>query len=83
MITNEDGMLKRGSSGNGNRPDFAIMNPVLTYTLPAYQTACGSTDILAHMMERCLLYTSPGGGIRTGGQSVFLADPDQTGQPDD
>lgn len=52
VITNEDGMLKRGSSGNGNRPDFAIMNPVLTYTLPAYQTACGATDILAHMMER-------------------------------
>lgn len=28
------------------------MNPELTMTLPAYQTACGATDIMAHIMER-------------------------------
>ena len=28
------------------------MNPEFTFTLPAYQTACGASDILAHMMER-------------------------------
>ena len=28
------------------------MNPELTMTLPAYQTACGCTDILMHTMER-------------------------------
>ena len=28
------------------------MNPELTYTLPAYQTACGCADILMHTMER-------------------------------
>ena len=28
------------------------MNPELTYTLPPYQTACGITDMLAHIMER-------------------------------
>lgn len=28
------------------------MNPELTYTLPPYQTACGSMDIMAHAMER-------------------------------
>ncbi|MBT7121797.1 MAG: iron-containing alcohol dehydrogenase, partial [Clostridia bacterium] len=33
-------------------PTFAIMNPELTYTLPAYQTACGTSDIMAHVMER-------------------------------
>mgnify|MGYP000922151858 CR=1 FL=1 len=33
-------------------PRFAIMNPELTCTLPAYQTACGASDILAHLMER-------------------------------
>ena len=28
------------------------MNPELTYTLPAYQTACGVADMMAHIMER-------------------------------
>jgi alcohol dehydrogenase YqhD (iron-dependent ADH family) len=28
------------------------MNPELTYTLPQYQTACGVTDMMAHIMER-------------------------------
>ena len=28
------------------------MNPIRTYTLPAYQTACGITDIMMHTMER-------------------------------
>ncbi len=34
------------------RPVFSIMNPELTYTLPAYQTACGVADMMAHIMER-------------------------------
>ena len=34
------------------RPAFAVMNPELTYTLPAWQTACGITDMMAHIMER-------------------------------
>ncbi len=34
------------------RPLFAIMDPTLTYTLPAYETACGITDMMAHIMER-------------------------------
>ena len=28
------------------------MNPEMTYTLPAYQTAAGGVDILSHIMER-------------------------------
>ena len=28
------------------------MNPERTYTLPAYQTSCGATDIMMHTMER-------------------------------
>ena len=28
------------------------MNPELTYTLPAYQTASGCTDIMVHTLER-------------------------------
>lgn len=34
------------------RPLFAIMNPELTYTLPMFQTACGISDMMAHIMER-------------------------------
>ena len=52
VITNENGMYKRGASGEGFRPTFSILNPELTQTLPAYQTACGITDIMAHLFER-------------------------------
>jgi alcohol dehydrogenase YqhD (iron-dependent ADH family) len=52
VITKEDGMLKRGAGGNCLRPKFSILNPELTFTLPAYQTACGATDIMAHIFER-------------------------------
>lgn len=54
VITNEDGWLKRGCNSNACRPRFAVMNPELTTTLPAYQTACGCTDIMMHTMERYL-----------------------------
>lgn len=43
---------KRGLGTPFNRPKFTIMDPVLTYTLPSRQTACGVTDILMHTMER-------------------------------
>lgn len=52
VITKEEGMLKRGAKGEALRPKFSIMNPELTQTLPAYQTACGITDIMAHLLER-------------------------------
>ena len=52
VITKEDGDLKIGYSNNICRPKFAIMNPVRTFTLPPYQTACGATDIMMHTMER-------------------------------
>ncbi|MCK9170950.1 MAG: iron-containing alcohol dehydrogenase, partial [Treponema sp.] len=52
VITKEDGMIKRGASGDAYRPKFSILNPALTQTLPPYQTACGITDIIAHLYER-------------------------------
>lgn len=52
VITLEDGMLKRACGGDVMRPVFSILNPELTCTLPAYQTACGATDMMAHVMER-------------------------------
>lgn len=54
VITKEDGMFKRGASGDAIRPKFSILNPALTQTLPPYQTACGITDIMAHLYERYL-----------------------------
>lgn len=52
VITNEDGWYKRPASYPVPRPEFAILNPELTYSLPAYQTACGAADIMAHVIER-------------------------------
>ena len=52
VITHEDGMFKRGASGEALRPKFSVLNPQFTCTLDAYQTACGVTDIMAHVCER-------------------------------
>ena len=52
VVTKEDGMLKRDIGSDLIRPRFSILNPELTCTLPAYQTACGATDIMAHVFER-------------------------------
>ena len=52
VITKEEGMFKRGAGGEALRPVFSIMNPELTQSLPSYQTACGVTDIMAHLFER-------------------------------
>ncbi len=52
VITHESGMYKRGASGEALRPKFSILNPESTLTLSAYQTACGITDIMAHVCER-------------------------------
>ncbi len=57
VITNENGMLKRGARGDAVRPKFSIMNPALTQTLPSYQTASGIADIMAHLYERYLTNT--------------------------
>ena len=52
VITKEEGMLKRSAGGEAMRPVFSILNPELTQTLPAFQTAAGVTDIMAHLLER-------------------------------
>ena len=52
VITNEEGLYKRAFSSETLRPEFAILNPEITYTLPPYQTACGVSDIMSHIMER-------------------------------
>ena len=57
VITKEEGMFKRGATGDAIRPKFSILNPALTQTLPPYQTAAGITDIMAHLYERYLTNT--------------------------
>jgi len=52
VITLEKGMLKRAARGDALRPKFSSMNPQFTCSLPAYATACGITDIMAHVCER-------------------------------
>jgi len=39
------------------RPVFSLMNPELTYTLSPFQTACGITDMISHVMERYFTHT--------------------------
>ena len=52
LETKDQGVLKRSYNHDCARPLFAVMNPELTYTLPAYQTASGGADIMMHTMER-------------------------------
>lgn len=52
VITNEEGHYKKAFGSSLLRPVFAILNPELTYTLPEFQTACGATDMMAHVFER-------------------------------
>lgn len=52
VITRREGLLKRGLNSFYFRPAFSILNPELTYSLPAFQTACGIADMMAHVMER-------------------------------
>lgn len=58
VITNEEGWYKRACDTNLVRPRFAIMNPELTYTLSGYQTVCGLSDMMAHVMERYFTNTT-------------------------
>ncbi len=50
VITIESGE-KAGICNELIRPKFAVMDPALTCSVPKWHTACGSSDILAHIME--------------------------------
>jgi hypothetical protein len=53
VITQEQGNLKWGCPKTDViRPKFAVLDPRLTCSLPAYQTASGAVDMLAHICER-------------------------------
>jgi len=52
VITNEDGWYKRSADSETIFPKFSILNPELTFTLSAKQTAIGIADIMSHVFER-------------------------------
>ncbi|MFR4805069.1 MAG: iron-containing alcohol dehydrogenase, partial [Eggerthellaceae bacterium] len=52
VISNDEIHAKRGTNGDAFRPMVAFMNPEITFSLPAYQTAAGVTDMIAHICER-------------------------------
>ena len=54
VITNDetDPTYKRGVNTDFGRTRFAFLDPELTYTVSAYQTSCGATDIMMHTLER-------------------------------
>ncbi len=52
VVTNEETQVKTDIGYEFLRPRFAILNPEQCFTLPAYQVACGTADIMAHIMER-------------------------------
>ena len=51
VITREEGMQKIPLNHQKLRPLFAVLDPLLTLSLPPYQTACGIADIMSHVME--------------------------------
>ena len=59
VITKTDGAVKLSLRTDSIlRPRFAIMNPEMTSTLTAYQTAVGIVDMMSHIMERYFSNTS-------------------------
>ena len=52
VVTNEKLQLKLSIDGNQiMRPDFCILDPELTFTMPKIQTASGASDIMSHLIE--------------------------------
>lgn len=57
VITRDETMLKREMNSDLVLPRFAILDPVLTESLPPFQTACGLVDMFTHLLERYLTRT--------------------------
>lgn len=51
VITNLDTREKLGRSDPKMQPKVSFLDPTNTYSVSAYQTACGSADILSHIFE--------------------------------
>lgn len=51
VITNEEKKEKKDLAGDKLFPVYSILDPQYTYTVPAYQTAVGTADIMSHIFE--------------------------------
>ena len=51
VISNPETKQKLARGYNCMKPRAAFLKPELTYTVNAFQTACGSVDIFAHVVE--------------------------------
>jgi alcohol dehydrogenase YqhD (iron-dependent ADH family) len=51
VITNEATLQKHGLGNDHLFPQFSILDPSYSFTVPADQTAAGAADILAHVYE--------------------------------
>lgn len=55
VISNMETNEKIGLGGSALIPRAAFENPELSFTLPSYQTACGSFDIFNHVLDNFYL----------------------------
>lgn len=55
VISNMDTNEKIGLGGSALIPKAAFENPEYSYSLPAYQTACGAFDIFNHVLDNYYL----------------------------
>lgn len=55
VISNVDTNEKIGLGGDALIPKAAFENPEYSYSLPAYQTACGAFDIFNHVLDNYYL----------------------------
>lgn len=51
VVTNPQTKEKVGKLAQPLYPKVSFLDPTLTYTVDKYQTACGSADILSHVIE--------------------------------
>lgn len=51
VISNPDTDDKIGRGDHNLLPKASFLDPTLTYTVSAYQTACGAADIISHICE--------------------------------
>ncbi|WP_105205525.1 iron-containing alcohol dehydrogenase [Neobittarella massiliensis] len=51
VITNLQTHEKLGTHHPDMRPKFSVLDPTYTYTVSKWQTACGTADIMSHILE--------------------------------
>jgi alcohol dehydrogenase YqhD (iron-dependent ADH family) len=59
VITNDETKQKFGTGNKYLNPDVSILDPALTYTVPADYTAYGAVDAIAHILEFYFTTTDP------------------------